>query len=203
MAVFATYQPKKKMFQRVRINNAPATPASVWTTHRLYWPHRPYTVYIAVLYAKQGAVKLSKMWDTCWFRVLIENNGAVHFSAYPEPYNRAFWLNLGTTYFNAYAELYKHARSLLIRFTQYSTQLKSVSNYGPRWLTPQCQHVSSQYYITDYNTLISWTDLSPIFVRSAVKTYLTTLCIQNLSRHALNRHTVSTVFPWIEAPGLY
>jgi len=36
------------------------------------------------------------------FRVLIGNNGAVHFSAYPEPYNHAhllhvyFWHNLGT-----------------------------------------------------------------------------------------------------------
>ena len=27
--------------------------------HRPYWPHRPYTVYMAVLYTKQGAVKLS------------------------------------------------------------------------------------------------------------------------------------------------
>jgi len=67
-----------------------------------------------------------------------------------------------------------------------------VLNYGRRWLTPQCPHLSSQYYITDNNMLISWTDLSPIPVRSAVKSYLTTWCIQNLSRHALNRHTVST-----------
>ena len=29
--------------------------------HRSYWPHRPYTVYMAVLYTKQGAVKLSQM----------------------------------------------------------------------------------------------------------------------------------------------
>jgi len=26
-----------------------------------YWPQRPYTVYMAVLYTKQGAVKLSQM----------------------------------------------------------------------------------------------------------------------------------------------
>ena len=76
----------------------------------------------------------------------------------------------------------------------YSTQLNSTSNYGRRWLTPQCPHLSSQHYITDYNMLISWIDLSPILVRSAVTSYLTTWCIQNLSRRALNRHTVST--PW-------
>jgi len=27
------------------------------------------------------------MRDTCRFRVLIGNNGAMHFGAYPEPYN--------------------------------------------------------------------------------------------------------------------
>ena len=74
----------------------------------------------------------------------------------------------------------------------YPTQLNSTSNYGRRRLTPQCLHLSSQYYITDYNMLISWNDPSPIPVRSAVKLYLTTWCIQNLSRRALNRHTVST-----------
>jgi len=48
----------------VRINHAvatPAAPASVWTMHRPYWPHRPYTVYMAVLYTKHRADKLSKM----------------------------------------------------------------------------------------------------------------------------------------------
>jgi len=38
---------------RVRINHAPATSVSVWTMHRPYWLHRPYTVYMAVLYTKQ------------------------------------------------------------------------------------------------------------------------------------------------------
>ena len=71
-------------------------------------------------------------------------------------------------------------------------QLNSTSNYRRRWLTPQCPHLSSQYYISNYHTLISWTDLSPIPVKSAVKSYLTTWCIQNLSRRALKRLTVST-----------
>jgi len=53
-------------------------------------------------------------------------------------------------------------------------------------------HLSSQYYIKNHNMLISWTDLSPILIKSAVKSYLTTWCIQNLSGRALNRHTVST-----------
>jgi len=29
--------------------------------HRPYWPHQPYTVYMAILYTKQGAIQLSKM----------------------------------------------------------------------------------------------------------------------------------------------
>jgi len=29
--------------------------------HRPYWPQRPYTAYTAVLYTKQGAVKLSQI----------------------------------------------------------------------------------------------------------------------------------------------
>jgi len=46
---------------RVCINHAPAVLASVWTMHRPYWLHRLNTVYMAILYIKQGAVKLSKM----------------------------------------------------------------------------------------------------------------------------------------------
>ena len=33
----------------------------VYEHARPYWPHRPYTVYMAELYTKQGAIKLSKM----------------------------------------------------------------------------------------------------------------------------------------------
>jgi len=29
--------------------------------HRPYWPHWPYSIYMAVLYTKQAAVKLSQM----------------------------------------------------------------------------------------------------------------------------------------------
>jgi len=53
----------------------------------------------------------------------IGNNGAMHFSAYLEPYNHAhslhvyFWHNLGTMYSNAYPELYKDAHWLLVYFT--------------------------------------------------------------------------------------
>jgi len=43
-----------------------------------------------------------------------------------------------------------------------------------------------------YNQLISRTDLSPIPVRSASKSYITPWCIQNLSKRVLNRQTVST-----------
>jgi len=62
-------------------------------------------------------------WDTCRFWVLLGNNGAMYFNAYPEPYNHAhslhvyFWYNLGTMYSNAYPELYKHGHSLLVYFS--------------------------------------------------------------------------------------
>jgi len=59
--------------------------------------------------------------------------------------------------------------------------------------TPQCPHLSSHYCISIlYNQLISHTDLSPIPVRSATKSYITSWCIQNLSKCVLNRQTVST-----------
>ena len=47
-------------------------------------------------------------------------------------------------------------------------------------------------YIKYFNQLDSRTDLSPIPVRSAVKSYITSWCIQNLSKRALYRQTVST-----------
>ena len=60
--------------------------------------------------------------------------------------------------------------------------------------TPQCPHLSSHFclYIKYYNQLDSRTDLSPIPVRSALKSYKTSWCIRNLSKRALNRQTVST-----------
>ena len=53
-------------------------------------------------------------------------------------------------------------------------------------------YLYSLLYIKYYNQLDSRTDLSPIPVRSAVKSYKTSWCIQNLSKRALNRQTVST-----------
>jgi len=60
--------------------------------------------------------------------------------------------------------------------------------------TPQCSHVSSHCRLAYqyYNQLISRTDLSPIPVKSAAKSYITSWCIQNLSKRVLNRQTVST-----------
>jgi len=57
------------------------------------------------------------------FRVPIGNNGAMHFSGYPEVYNHAhslhvyFWHNLGTVYSSAYPELCKHAHLHLVWFS--------------------------------------------------------------------------------------
>jgi len=45
----------------VCVNHAPAALASVWTMHWPYWLHQPYSVYMAILYTKQGTIKLSKM----------------------------------------------------------------------------------------------------------------------------------------------
>ena len=57
--------------------------------------------------------------------------------------------------------------------------------------TPQCPHLSSHCCISN-TTINSRTDLSPIPVRSAVKSYKTSWCIQNLSKRALNRQTVDS-----------
>jgi len=53
-------------------------------------------------------------------------------------------------------------------------------------------YIVTLLYNKYYNPLISCTDLSKIPVRSAAKSYLTSWCIQNLSKRALNRQTVST-----------
>ena len=58
--------------------------------------------------------------------------------------------------------------------------------------TSMSTSIYSLLYIKYYNQLDSRTDLSPIPVRSAIKSYKTSWCIQNLSKHALNRQTVST-----------
>jgi len=52
--------------------------------------------------------------------------------------------------------------------------------------------IYSLLYIKYYNQLDSRIDLSPIPVRSAVKSYKTSWCIQNWSKRTLNRKTVST-----------
>jgi len=52
--------------------------------------------------------------------------------------------------------------------------------------------VQSPLHNKDYSPHISCTDLSLIPVRLVVKLYLTSWCIQNLSKCALNRQTAST-----------
>ena len=63
--------------------------------------------------------------------------------------------------------------------------------------TQVLKHLNVHIYLVTiayqyYNQLISRTYLSPIPVRSAAKSYITSWCIQNLSKCVLNRHTVST-----------
>ena len=82
-----------------------------------------------------------------------------------------------------------------------------VASIGLTWTQTQrasmhagVKHLDVHIYIVTllynkyYNPLISCTDLSKIPVRSAAKSYLTSWCIQNLSKRALNRLTVS----WLE-----
>ena len=69
--------------------------------------------------------------------------------------------------------------------TAFKTQLNSTS------IHIYLVTISYRYY----NQLISRTDLSPIPVRSAAKSYITSWCIQNLSKRVLNRQTVSTSKP--------
>ena len=63
--------------------------------------------------------------------------------------------------------------------------------------TEVLKHLNVHIYLVTiayryYNQLISRTDLSPIPVRSAANSYITSWCIQNLSKRVLNRQTVST-----------
>ena len=63
--------------------------------------------------------------------------------------------------------------------------------------TQVLKHLNVHIYLVTiayryYNQLVSRTDLSPIPVRSAAKSYITSWCIQNLSKRVLNRQTVST-----------
>ena len=61
--------------------------------------------------------------------------------------------------------------------------------------TQVLKHLNVHIYLVTiayqyYDQLISHTDLSPIPVRSAAKSYITSWCIQNLSKRVLNRQTV-------------
>ena len=63
---------------------------------------------------------------------------------------------------------------------------------GVKHLSVHICLVTSVYQVLQSNQLDSRTDLLPIPVRSAVKSYKTSWCIQNLPKCALNRQTVST-----------
>ena len=63
---------------------------------------------------------------------------------------------------------------------------KMISNAGVK--AHQCMHHSSQLYENNYSTFITHIDLSPVLARSAVKSYLTFSCIQNLTKRALNKY---------------
>ena len=76
------------------------------------------------------------------------------------------------------------------------SQLNSTQLNEHLW-TQVIKHLNVHIYLVTisyryYNQLISRTDLSPILVRSAAKSYITSWCIQNLSKRVLNRQTVST-----------
>ena len=78
--------------------------------------------------------------------------------------------------------------------TQLSTQLTQLNEHV--W-TQVLKHLNVHIYLVTiayryYNQLISRTHLSPIPVRSAAKSCITSWCIQNLSKRVLNRQTVST-----------
>ena len=74
-------------------------------------------------------------------------------------------------------------------------QLNSASCNGRR-----CEHLFVRISITliyIYVSDITFTDLSPVPVRSAVKSYFTPWSIQNLSRRALNTLTELTSTTWL------
>jgi len=87
----------------------------------------------------------------------------------------------------------KH-RAISLRQLLNSTQLNSTQRAS---MDAGVKHLNVHIYLVTiayryYNQLISRTDLSPIPVRSAANSYITSWCIQNLSKRVLNRQTVST-----------
>ena len=75
------------------------------------------------------------------------------------------------------------------------TQLNSTSCNGRR-----CEHLFVRISMTlkyIYVSDITFTDLSPVSVRSAVKSYFTSRSIQNLSKRALNTLTELTSTTWL------
>jgi len=69
---------KTKMFRR----NGPVI--KPWTENGREYNHR----------LKENPTVVYYFRDTCRFRVLIGNNGAMYFNAYPEPYNHAHSLHV-------------------------------------------------------------------------------------------------------------
>ena len=61
---------------------------------------------------------------------------------------------------------------------------------GRRCKTPLCPYLHSTLYKNYVSHIFSYSDLSPVPVRSAVKVYLTSWFIQNLSNRALNKLTL-------------
>ena len=94
--------------------------------------------------------------------------------------------------------LSKHRVYRRLRYVEaffYLQELNSTQLNEHLW-TQVIKHLNVHIYLATisyryHNQLISRTDLSPIPVRSAAKSYITSWCIKNLSKRVLNRQTVS------------
>ena len=73
------------------------------------------------------------------------------------------------------------------------TQLNSTENYGCRCLIPLSPHrYNNLTIINEHHHFMTSSDRFPVPIRSAVKSYLTAWCCQNLSKRAVNALTVQS-----------
>jgi len=79
--------------------------------------------------------------------------------------------------------------SLVIYFLEYNLTQRAVTDAGV--------NISLSVSLYTYVSDVTFTDLSPVPDRSAMKSYFTSWSIQNLSKRALNRLTELTSTTWL------
>ena len=143
------------------------------------------------------------VWDFKLFHARLYLHGLWGYGGYVHlPRKAAFYgwmqggISIGLFDYRSWIRIHSESR---FRFTWQIEWLRRVysTQLNEHLWTQVLKHLNVHIYVVTiayryYNQLISRFDLSPIPVRSAAKSYITSWCIQNLSKRVLNRQTVST-----------